>query len=391
MSGPPTTSLHPPATRPAPAADAAISPDAFTPTALRLLEMSSARWGTDHAVEIVGRSPLLESQLQRLEKVANFREPVLILGESGVGKECFARALHLLGRRSQRPFVSVNCPQYGEGNLTVSELFGHKRGSFTGAVADRKGAFETAEGGVIFLDEIADLFMSAQVMLLRALSTGEFQPLGATATRRLDVRIVAATNRPLNAMVAQEQFRRDLLFRLRYFLVEIPPLRDRGEDWRLLLEHFLQKLQAHYGAAKRFSEESLGLLAGYNWPGNVRELISIATTGYALSDDDLIEPRDFVDRLEQGSAPSSQQLGEIQRQLSWTEGDFWTLVREPFLNRELNRGEVRQLVARGLREAQGSYRSLLERWRLPADQYQKFMDFLRHHNLKPRGFRDEEH
>jgi Nif-specific regulatory protein len=361
----------------------------YGPLAQRLRDLSSERWGAERAVEIVGRSPQLEAMLSRIEKFAAFREPVLILGESGVGKEYFAQALYLLSRRLHRPFVSVNCPQYGEGNLTVSELFGHKKGSFTGAVADHKGYFEAADGGVIFLDEIADLHMSAQVTLLRALSTGEFHALGSTEPRKFDIRLLAATNRPLNQMVADEQFRHDLLFRLRYFMVDIPPLRERGDDWLLLLEHFLCKLQARYGAAKRFSDASLRLLSSYRWPGNVRELIGVVTTAYALSDGDVIEPHDFLDRLGEDEKGGRDHIDELFRQLQRSGADFWQLAGEPFLRRDLNRREARQLVARGLREARGSYRRLLELWHLPAEQYQKFMDFLRHHELKPPALGEE--
>jgi DNA-binding NtrC family response regulator len=357
--------------------------------AWRLREISRAKWGEERAVEIVGRSPQLEEQLNRIVKFAEFREPVLILGESGVGKESFAQSLYLLSRRLQRPFVSVNCPQYVEGNLTVSELFGHKKGSFTGAVADHKGYFEAADGGVIFLDEIADLPMSAQVMLLRALSTGEFNALGSTVPRKFDIRLLAATNRSLNQMVAEDQFRNDLLFRLRYFMVEIPPLRERGDDWRLLLDHFLDKLQSRYGAEKRFSDASLRLLGSYRWPGNVRELLGVVTTAYALSEGDRIEPRDFLDRLNQDPERREDHLDELLRRLQRSGADFWRLVHDPFLDRELNRGEVRQLIARGLRDSRGSYRRLLDFWHIPAGQYQKLMDFLRHHRLKPHGYGDD--
>ncbi|MBZ0088863.1 MAG: sigma-54 factor interaction domain-containing protein, partial [Thermoanaerobaculia bacterium] len=206
----------------------------------REIRASSIRlWGLERAVTMVGLSRALEEPLLRLLKIARFQEPVLILGESGVGKEMVAQALHAMGPRSARPFVSVNCPQYQEGNLTVSELFGHRRGSFTGAATDRRGCFETADGGSIFLDEVADLHTSAQTMLLRALATGEFQPLGSESTRRVNVRVVSATNRDLNALAGDERFRRDLLFRLRYFQLEVPPLRARDEDWRLLASYTL--------------------------------------------------------------------------------------------------------------------------------------------------------
>lgn len=357
--------------------------------AARIRECSTRAWGPNRAVTIVGRSRAVEEPLERLAKVARFHEPVLILGESGVGKESFAQALHVLSARAKDPFVSVNCPQYQEGNLTVSELFGHRRGSFTGATSDRKGCFETADGGSIFLDEVADLHMSAQVMLLRSLATGEFQPLGSESTRRVNVRVISATNRDLNALAGDERFRRDLLFRLRYFQIEVPPLRARGDDWKLLADHFLGRLARRYGVRKCFSPESERLLERYTWPGNVRELVSVSTAGYAISDGDRIEPRDFVDHLEQESRPAASEVDELYRRLCRESGDFWALVQEPFLDRELSRKEVRRIVSRGLRDSRGSYRRLLEIWRIPSESYQKFMDFLRHHRLKPSHSEDE--
>ncbi len=355
----------------------------LTATASRIRELALAVWSSEKAVEIVGRSHQIDKLLQRVEKIARYQEPVLILGESGVGKELFAKALYLLGQRAGEPFVLANCPQYQEGNLTVSELFGHKKGAFTGAVSDRKGCFETANGGAIFLDEIADLPMSAQVMLLHALATGEFQPLGSDTSRRANVRVVAATNRPLNQLVAKEQFRKDLLFRLRSFQVEIPPLRERGDDWRLLLDHFLADLKRRYGEEKRFSAESLKLLEDYAWPGNVRELIALVTSGYAFSDGEVVEPRDFIDSLEPEDVRPQDSLDSLLDRLGRRQGSFWELVQQPYLDRDLNRHEVRRLIAKGLKRSQGSYRQLLELWGIPADKYQKFMDFLRHHRLKP--------
>ncbi len=359
--------------------------DGMTSPASRIRDLSIEVWGGDRAVEIIGQSTAMVDLLTRLEKIAPYLEPVLILGESGVGKEFLAQALYLLSGRAPRPFVSVNCPQYQEGNLTVSELFGHKKGSFTGAVADRKGCFETAGAGVIFLDEIGDLHVSAQMMLLRALATREFQPLGSDSPRRVRARVLAATNRTLNQLAVEKHFRRDLLFRLRYFLLEIPPLRERGDDWRLLIDYSLNKLHQTYGVKKRFSPVSLEVLEECTWPGNVRELIGLTTTAYALSDGSVIEPRHVVDYLDQGQSPQASRVDSMYRQLTGNGGDFWELVKQPFLERDLNRGEVRQLIARGLQRSGGSYRDLLEVWEMPAGQYQKFMDFLRHHRLKPLG------
>lgn len=355
----------------------------FLPAALEIRAISARELGADRVIEIVGRSAKLEETLKRVAKVASYDDPVLIYGESGVGKESLAQSLHLLGNRSARPFVSVNCPQFQEGNLTVSELFGHRKGSFTGAVGDHRGCFETADGGVVFLDEIGDLAMNAQVMLLRAIGTGEFRPLGSEVARKANVRIVSATNRSLNEMVMSERFRNDLLFRLRYFMVEPPALRERGEDWLLLIDWVLEKLANRYGTQRQFSDESLRLMASYRWPGNVRELISVVTTGYALAESNRIEPIDFLDRLELETGAREDQVAELHARLARGNADFWALVHTPFLDRDLSRHEVRRLLRMGLHDSGGSYRRLLDLWGVPASDYKRFMGFLHHHRLQP--------
>jgi DNA-binding NtrC family response regulator len=355
----------------------------MTDIGLEVHRMSIEEWGPKKAVSIVGRHPRMRDVQRKAQKIAAFDEPVLITGESGSGKEYLAQAIFLLSPRRGKPFVAVNCPQFQEGNLTVSELFGHKRGSFTGAVADRKGCFEAADGGVIFLDEIGDLHMGAQVMLLRALATGEFQPLGSTRTSSVNVRVVAASNRELNKMGVGDEFRHDLFFRLRYFHIDLPPLRQRGDDWLLLLEYFLGKRQMQYGVTKRFSAESLRILEKYDWPGNIRELASVVTNGYALSDGQLIEPNDFITLLEKRPDGANGIGEDLYRRVVVNGEDFWENVHQPFMNRDLNRSQVRALVRRGLISTGGSYRRLVRDLGLPSEVYQRFMDFLRHHRLKP--------
>ena len=279
--------------------------------------------------------------------------------------------------------VSVNCPQYREGNLTVSELFGHEKGSFTGAFGRRKGCFAQAEGGTVFLDEVADLHMDAQVMLLRALSSGEIQPLGAERSQRVDVRVVAATNRPLRELIAEHEFREDLFYRLRNFVVEMPPLRERDDDWLLLLERAMRQLAERYGERKRFSARSIELLAEYDWPGNVRELLSVATIGYAMCDGHTIRPSDVEQVLRHSGASSSDVSRELVERMARGEGSFWESVHRPFLDRDLNRAEVQRIVEAGLRRCSGSYQELLPLFGVDSQDYQRFMDFLRHHRLKP--------
>jgi len=350
--------------------------------ALDVSERSRARWRNEAAIEMIGESAEILDLQSRIEKIAKYREPVLITGESGVGKELVARSIYLLSDRGRRPYVPVNCPQYRDGNLTVSELFGHKKGSFTGAVANRKGAFEEADSGVLFLDEIADLHPSAQAMLLRALATGEFTSVGSSRCRSADVRVVAATNRALSEATVAGDFRRDLYFRLRYFLVRVPPLRERGDDWRMIADYTLMKLQREHGISKRLSPASLRLLEGYSWPGNVRQLISAVTMGYAMSDSATIQPREFSAQLEL-TAETLVPPTTLYRRVVIDGEDFWETVHKGFLRRDLNRVEVKALIKQGLLAADGSYRELLKLLQIPAAHYQKFMDFLRHHDLKP--------
>ena len=349
--------------------------------ALRVRALSVEAHGEAGAIELVGQSPAFVSALTKVEKVARYDEPVLITGESGVGKEYFAQSIYLLGAKG-RPYVSVNCPQYQEGNLTVSELFGHVKGSFTGAVGDHRGAFEEADGGVIFLDEIGDLPSAAKAMLLRALATGEFRPLGASRARSADVRVISATNRELNELIASNQFRYDLFFRLRHFHLDLPPLRSRDGDWLLIVDHTLDRLARRYGVSKRMSPASLARLENYRWPGNVRQLISVVSTGYGMADGEVIEPDDFDLLLDDGDRFVDVVETFFER-LAKAGEDFWTAIGQPFLERDLNRAQVKAIVRKGLQATSGNYRGLLELFNLPSTDYQKFMDFLRHHTLKP--------
>jgi DNA-binding NtrC family response regulator len=363
-----------------------VSTGLLSELAIRTRTLSIERWGAHKAIEMVGASPAFLELQQRLAKIARYREPVLIAGESGVGKEQLAEAIYLLSESRSRPYVSVNCPQFQDANLTVSELFGHVKGSFTGAVNDHRGAFEEANAGVIFLDEIGDLPSNVQAMLLRALAQGEFRPLGASHTVRSDVRVISATNRPLNQLVMTNQFRYDLFSRLARFQLIVPPLRERGDDWMLLVEYSLRRLQVKYGIEKVFSPTSLRLLERQTWPGNVRQLISVVTTGYAMADGETIEPNDFATALDRDAMtmvePSADSPDALYHRLVRRGESFWSIVYEPFMDRHLNRAQVKQVIKRGLDDAR-NYRSVIELFGMPATDYQRFMDFLRHHDLKP--------
>ncbi len=347
----------------------------------------SLEQGAGPPIEIVGRSAAFVDVLTKLEKVARYAEPVLITGDSGVGKENFGRTLHVLGC-PKGPYIPVNCPQFQEGNVTVSELFGHVRGSFTGAIGDSRGAFEQAEGGLLFLDEIGDLPSTVQAMLLRALSTGEYRPMGSMKSRTVNARIASATNRPLNELIMSGSFRYDLFFRLRHFHLAIPSLKERDDDWRLLLDYWLEKMREKYGVAKRFSPRALAELSNYPWPGNVRQLIGFVTTGYAMADGEVIEPEDFESLMDPppglGDGGTGIDIAQTQFDAVVQGGaNFWETVCQPYLNRELNRDQVRAIVRKGLDKSRGSYRRMLDVLHLPSSDYQKLMDFLRHHDLKP--------
>ncbi len=347
---------------------------------------SIEKWGLDRRIELIGVSARLRDCLEKLRKFARFNQPILITGESGVGKEFFARACYLMTNRTHAPLVTVNCPQYHDGNTTVSELFGHVRGSFTGAATDHLGLFETADGGIVFLDEVGDLHANAQTLLLRALAENEVKPLGSNQTRSVNVRVIAATNRDLRAMIGSGDFREDLYFRLRYFPLDLPALREREDDWQLLIRFYVEKLNVQYRLRKAFSPDAFAFLSGYPWPGNVRELCSIVTIGYSMADSDVIEPDDFISELQQpdwAQPAAPPRDADLLRPMIEGGESFWSVVQQPFLDRELNRREVREVVAQGLQTAHGSYRRLAELFNLAPDQYQKFMDFLRHQRLKP--------
>ncbi|HEX7069801.1 MAG TPA: sigma 54-interacting transcriptional regulator [Rhodothermales bacterium] len=355
----------------------------------RIRLASESSWGRRGTVYLVGRSTQLRHALERAVRFASVGSPVLVTGESGVGKELFARALYLLGQRCGRPFYSVNCAQYQNDELLVSELFGHRKGSFTGAVSDRDGLFQAADGGVVFLDEVGELTPQAQAMLLRVLSEGEVRPLGNADVRRVDVRVIAATNRPLRQMVEEGRFRPDLYYRLRYLQLHVPPIRARADDWRLLVDFYLNVANRNGNGTKTLSSASWEVLGRHDWPGNVREIRSVVDVGHCLAEGPVIEPENLYDVLREEDAEikdvrrDDDVVSRVLAQMVEQESTFWEAVREPFLARDLNRREVREIVDRGLRESGWSYKALLELFNLPPDEYLRFMDFLRHHRLKP--------
>jgi len=242
--------------------------------------------------DIVAVSAAMREVLKRVEKVAASDASVLLRGESGTGKEVLATAIHAAGPRRERPLVKVNCGALPE-TLLESELFGHTRGAFTGAYETRKGLFQQADGGTIFLDEIGEVSPALQVKLLRVLQAGEFQRVGDAQTFRVDVRVLAATNRDLEAMIGAGHFRADLYYRLNVVPIVIPPLRERAGDIPALIDHFLSRLRRRGGRAVRLSPEAFALMESYAWPGNIRELENALEHAFVMCEKDAITPSDL--------------------------------------------------------------------------------------------------
>jgi two-component system response regulator AtoC len=251
---------------------------------------------------IIGKTHPMQEIFSLIKKVCDFKTTVLILGESGVGKELIARAIHFNSNRKKAPFTAVNCGAVPE-NLLESELFGHVKGAFTDAVADKAGLFEQADGGTLLLDEIGEMPPLLQVKLLRVLQESEIRPVGAGATKKVDVRVVSATSRDLVRDVAEGRFREDLFYRLNVFCINVPPLRERRADIPFLANHFLGKYGDRFGKnGVRLSAESLKIFLEYDWPGNVRELENCIERGLVLCDNDLIGVECLPESLRKKSA-----------------------------------------------------------------------------------------
>jgi transcriptional regulator with GAF, ATPase, and Fis domain len=264
--------------------------------------------------DIVGASLALRRALEAIEQVAPTDATVLITGETGTGKELFARGVHQRSRRRSKPFVEINCAAIPE-TLLASELFGHERGAFTGADTRRQGRFEQAEGGTLFLDEIGELSAEMQVLLLRVLQTRQFQRLGGSTPIRVDVRVVAATNRHLADDVSAGRFRSDLFYRLNVFPVHVPALRERPEDIGVLTAHLAAKYAAQFGRTiSRIDRRTLAMLESYDWPGNVRELENLIARAVIVSDGEVLH-------IPLHMFPGTTSSGNIDRRLQKEERD----------------------------------------------------------------------
>jgi transcriptional regulator with PAS, ATPase and Fis domain len=332
---------------------------------------------------LVVASAAMEHLLAMAARAAESPAKVLITGESGVGKDVVARYVHSHSSRRLAPFVAVNCAGVAE-TLLESELFGHVKGSFTGAYRDKRGKLQLAHRGTLFLDEVGEMSLRMQALLLRFLENGEIQAVGADHSQaRVDVRVVAATNRNLDELVVAGQFREDLLYRLRVIHLHVPPLRDRVEDVQALTRHFL----ALSGRDLNFTDDALQAFLEYRWPGNVRELRNVVEQLVWLSAGDVVqvehlpvlmrrEPEMVACPAKRHSAVADELYdGLVKHGLS-----FWQHVYPMFLSRDITRHDLRELVRRGLRESQGRYKSMLTLFGMPNNDYRRFMNFLAAHD-----------
>jgi len=265
--------------------------------ALDKLKVRRVRNKLQHTVRnpygIIGQSGPMKKIFYDIEKIASIPSTVLISGESGTGKELVARAIHYAGSRSSAPFVPVNCGAIPE-NLLESELFGHVKGAFTGAIETKAGFFQTADGGTILFDEVSETSLSMQIKLLRVLQDKEICMVGSQTQKKIDVRVIAATNKDLHSLVAKGTFREDLFFRLNVITIDIPPLRERGDDIVLLIYHFADKFSGELDKAMpKFSDNAIQVLKSYHWPGNVRELQNVINRLVVLTEGDVIEVSDL--------------------------------------------------------------------------------------------------
>lgn len=285
----------------------------------RLREELKSRF---HPGNIIGSSGAMETVYNLIAQVSRSEATVLIRGESGVGKELVANAIHYSSNRANKPFIRVNCAALPE-TIIESELFGHEKGAFTGAVTQRKGRFELADTGTIFLDEIGDLSPATQVRLLRVLQEKEFERVGGIQTLKVNVRIIAATNRDLEKLVKEEIFRQDLYYRLNVFPIWVPPLRERKTDILLLANHFVEKYgKANNKKVRRISTSAIDMLMAYHWPGNVRELENCIERAVLLTNDDVIHGHHLPPTLQTAEASDTAHKGTLQETLKNVEREF---------------------------------------------------------------------
>ena len=362
-------------------------------------------------IELLGTSQAIRELREEVQRVARSDAKVLITGESGVGKEIVARAIGAASVRAGAPFIPVNCAGIPE-TLLESELFGHVRGSFTGAYRDKPGKLEMATNGTIFLDEIGEMTLRMQGLLLRFLETGEIQKVGASGVAMApNVRVIAATNRNLQDLITQAQFREDLFYRLNVIHLAVPPLRERPEDIPPLIDHFLAAFNRAAGngsgngsggrpvgadarslapvVPRTLTPETTAALCAYSWPGNVRQLENVVERLVVTGRREVIQVADLPPELRamsNGRRPTRERrrtiVDDLFKKLLEERVSFWTAVYPLYMRREITRGNLRDLVGKGLEEARGNYKIVARIFNMDPDDYKRFLNFLRKHDCQ---------
>jgi transcriptional regulator with PAS, ATPase and Fis domain len=337
-------------------------------------------------VALVGRSVAIRLVEEHASQAARSDAKILLTGESGVGKEVVARLIHGASARRNAPFVTLNCAGVPD-TLLESELFGHERGSFTGAYRDKPGLLETADRGTVLLDEVGEMSVRMQGMLLRFLETGELQRVGSPrAQRRVDVRIIAATNRNLMERIQEGNFREDLYYRLNVILIEIPPLRERMDDVIPLMQHYLSQFAASAGiGTPELGDRAKEALLGYHWPGNVRELRNLAER-LIVGSKSFIGPADLHLNVARKAAKPAAMIARssvadslFERMVRGGES-FWIAAYPGFMARDITREDLRKIVDMGLEETRGNYKMLVRLFNMAPADYKRFLNFLRKHH-----------
>ena len=342
-------------------------------------------------VQLIGRSAAVVALQEEVDRVARSDAKVLITGESGTGKEIVAKSIYQRGPRAANIFAPVNCAGLPE-TLLESELFGHVKGSFTGAYRDKPGKLETAHMGTVFLDEVGEMTLRMQGLLLRFLETGEIQKVGAEGSgRNLNVRVIAATNRDLRDMIEQGTFREDLFYRLNVIHIVVPPLRERREDIPLLVAQFLgQFATQNRSLITAVSPDAMKVLMEYSWPGNVRELenvmerLVVTIPGPTIEVDHLSAEIRVHDKI--ALRPKCERrrtvADDLYRRLIDQRESFWATVYPLFMDREITRANVREIVRLGLEEARGNYKIVARLFNMEPRDYKRFLNFLRKHDCQ---------
>jgi len=341
--------------------------------------------------DLIGTSAAMVELGRELGRVARSDAKVLITGESGVGKELVANSIHRLSGRAHRTMGAVNCAGLSE-TLLESELFGHVKGAFTGAYRDKQGKLEIADGGTIFLDEIGEMTLRMQGVMLRFMETGELQKVGTDrVTTRVDVRVVAATNKNLREMIPLGLFREDLFYRLNVIHLTVPPLRERPEDIPAMIDHFLRMFIGANGCVvNAISPESVSLLSAYSWPGNVRELRNVIERLVVTGRTETILPEHLPMEVQTHRSvmrrPKRERrrtvADELLKRLIEDRESFWTAVYPLYMRRDVTRNDVRDLVRKGLEEARGNYKMVARIFNMETRDYKRFLNFLRKHDCQ---------